>query len=149
MSTRSRSSPPHRFAKDAGVTLVEMLVVLAILVMLAALVAPRVISYLGSSRTQAAKVQIESIVAALELYRIDVGRWPTAEEGLGALVERPPSAQYWNGPYLKKKLLPLDPWGQPYVYRIPGQHGEFDVFTLGADKAVGGAGEAADVTSWQ
>lgn len=135
-------------AREAGFTLVELLVVLAILVLLATYVGPRVIGYLGSSRTQAAKVQIESIASALELYRLDVGKYPTSEEGLKALVERPADVTIWNGPYLRKQGVPLDPWGQAYLYRAPGQHGEFDVFTFGADNQQGGTGENADVTSW-
>lgn len=134
---------------EAGFTLVELLVVLAILVLLATFVGPRVIGYLGSSRTQAAKVQIESLSSSLELFRIDAGRLPTVEEGLKALVERPAAVQVWNGPYLKKSGVPLDPWGRPYIYRVPGQSGEFDILTLGADNAPGGTGENADVTSWQ
>lgn len=150
-----RAYMPHRHQPqcprhphDAGFTLVELLVVLAILVLLATFVGPRVIGYLGSSRTQAAKVQIESISTSLELFRIDAGRLPTAEEGLKALVSRPAAVQTWNGPYLKKSGVPLDPWGRPYIYRVPGQHGEFDILTLGADNAPGGGGENSDVGSW-
>lgn len=142
LARRRRSHP------EAGFTLVELLVVLAILVLLATYVGPRVIGYLGSSRTQAAKVQIESIASALELYRLDVGKYPSSEESLKALVERPADAPVWNGPYLRKQSVPLDPWGRSYQYRAPGQHGEFDVFTLGADNQQGGTGENADVTSW-
>jgi general secretion pathway protein G len=134
---------------EAGFTLVELLVVLAILVLLATYVGPRVIGYLGSSRTQAAKVQIESLASALELFRLDAGRYPTAEEGLKALVERPTDVQVWNGPYLRKQGVPLDPWSRPFQYRSPGQHGEFDIFTLGADNQQGGTGENTDITSWQ
>lgn len=142
LSGRRRSHP------EAGFTLVELLVVLAILVLLATYVGPRVIGYLGSSRTQAAKVQIESIASALELYRLDVGKYPSSEEGLKALVERPSDVTIWNGPYLRKQSVPLDPWGRSYQYRAPGQHGGVDVFTFGADNQQGGTGENADVTSW-
>lgn len=134
---------------NAGFTLVELLVVVAILAMLATFVAPRVIGYLGTSRAQVAKMQVEALVSALELYRLDNGAFPTTEEGLKALVERSASAQAWKGPYLKKQGVPLDPWGRPYIYKLPGEHGEFDVYSLGADNAVGGDGENADVTSWQ
>jgi len=133
---------------DAGFTLLEMLVVLAIMALLAAIVAPQVLKYLGSSRTQTAKVQIQNITAALELYRLDVGRYPTQQEGLVALVNPTPTAPNWNGPYLKKESALRDPWGNPYLYQIPGQHGEVDVYSLGQDKAPGGTGEAQDVGSW-
>jgi general secretion pathway protein G len=134
--------------REAGFTLLEMLVVLAIMGLLAAIVAPQVLKYLGSSRTQTAKVQIQNIGAALELYRLDVGRYPTNDEGLTALVTAPSAAAGWNGPYLQKSTALKDPWGQPYLYHSPGQHGEVDVFTLGSDKAEGGSGEAKDVGNW-
>ena len=134
--------------RDAGFTLLEMLVVLAIMGLLYAIVAPQVLRYLGSSRTQTAKVQIQNIASALELYRLDVGRYPTADEGLNALVTAPPSAPGWNGPYLQKPSALKDPWDQSYLYRLPGQHGEADIYSLGSDKADGGAGEARDVGNW-
>jgi general secretion pathway protein G len=133
---------------EGGFTLLELLVVLAIMGMLAAIIAPQVIKYLGTSRTQTAKVQIQNVMSALELYRLDVGRYPTQQEGLEGLVTAPPTAQNWNGPYLKKDSALKDPWGTPYVYANPGQHGEVDVYTLGQDKAPGGTGEAQDVGSW-
>lgn len=134
---------------EAGFTLVELLVVLVILVMLASLVGPRVIGYLGSSKSKAAKVQIESLASALQLYKLDAGRYPTSAEGLKALVERPGNVPAWNGPYLTKRELPADPWGRPYEYKSPGQNGEFDILSLGADGQPGGTGENADITSWQ
>jgi general secretion pathway protein G len=133
---------------DAGFTLLELLVVLAILGLLAAIIAPQVIKYLGTSRTQTAKVQIQNVVAALELYRLDVGRYPTPQEGLKALVAAPPTSNGWNGPYLKKDSALVDPWGDLYLYKVPGEHGEVDVFSLGSDKQPGGTGEAQDVGSW-
>lgn len=141
---------PRRFAgnREAGFTLLELLVVLAIMGLLAAIVAPQVLKYLGSSRTQTAKVQIQNVAAALELYRLDVGRYPTSEEGLNALVTAPSSASGWNGPYLQKASALKDPWDQPYLYRVPGQHSDVDVYTLGSDKAEGGVGEARDVGNW-
>jgi general secretion pathway protein G len=138
----------HRARREAGFTLIELLVVMVILVLLASLVAPRVIGYLGSSRTKTAKVQIESLSTSLELYKLDTGRYPDDREGLNALVERPASAKNWNGPYLKKDKVPLDPWGQPFHYRSPGQRGPFDIFSLGADNRDGGTGEDQDVASW-
>jgi len=134
---------------ESGFTLLELLVVLAIMGMLAAIIAPQVIKYLGTSRTQTAKVQIQNVMAALELYRLDVGRYPNSQEGLQSLVIAPTTAPNWNGPYLKKDSALKDPWGAPYVYQVPGQHGEVDVFTLGQDQKPGGTGEAQDVGSWQ
>ncbi len=137
---------PNR--REAGFTLVELLVVMVILVLLASLVAPRVIGYLGSSRTKTAKVQIESLSTSLELYKLDTGRYPDEREGLAALVARPGDVHNWNGPYLKKDRVPPDPWGHPYHYRYPGQRGAFDIFSLGGDNREGGDGENQDVTSW-
>jgi general secretion pathway protein G len=133
---------------DDGFTLLELLVVLAIMGLLAAIIAPQVLKYLGSSRTQTAKVQIQNVGAALELYRLDVGHYPTQDEGLAATLAAPPSAAGWNGPYLVKRSALIDPWGQPYLYRNPGKHGEVDIYSLGSDKAEGGSGEAADVGNW-
>ena len=142
------TQPDRDHRRDAGFTLLELLVVLAILGLLAAIVAPQVLKYLGSSRTQTAKVQIQNISAALELYRLDVGRYPNPDEGLNALVTAPPSSASWRGPYLKKSFALKDPWGQPYHYRVPGQHDEADVYSLGSDNAEGGSGEARDVGNW-
>ncbi|MEI9930342.1 MAG: type II secretion system major pseudopilin GspG [Rhizomicrobium sp.] len=133
---------------EDGFTLLELLVVLAIMGMLAAIIAPQVIKYLGTSRTQTAKVQVQNIMQGLELFRVDVGRYPNQQEGLVALVNPTPTAPNWNGPYLKKESALQDPWGNPYLYQIPGQHGEADVYSLGSDKAPGGTGEAQDVGSW-
>lgn len=138
-----------RRAGELGFTLIELLVVMVILVLLASLVAPRVIGYLGSSRTKTAKVQIESLSTSLELYKLDTGQYPDGRQGLVALVQRPANLPSWNGPYLKKDRVPLDPWGQPYFYVYPGRHGVFDIISLGADKKEGGQGEDQDVTSWQ
>lgn len=143
----ARVRRPHAARRQAGFTLVEMLVVLVIMVLLASLVGPRVVGYLGSSRTKAARVQIESLASALELFKVDVGRYPSTSEGLRALVQRPSTGGAWNGPYLTKKELPADPWGRPYGYRSPGQNGEFDIFSLGADNQVGGTGENEDISN--
>jgi general secretion pathway protein G len=134
---------------EAGFTLVEMLVVMAILVLLASMVAPRVIGYVGGSRTKAAKVQIEGLITAMELFKLDTGRYPNESEGIHALIERPAGIVAWNGPYLKKDLIPVDPWGTPYRYRFPGQFGDFDIYSLGADIKEGGEGEDKDVASWR
>jgi general secretion pathway protein G len=132
---------------EAGFTLVELLVMLTILVLLAALVGPRVIGYIGTSKVKTAKIQIESLTAALQLYRIDNGQYPSSSQGLRALVERPASAPGWNGPYLSKRELPRDPWGREYIYRAPGQRGDFDIVSLGADNQAGGTGENADISN--
>jgi len=132
-----------------GFTLIELLVVLVIIGLLAGIVAPQVMPYLGSSRTKAARLQIEGLAASLDLYRLEVGRYPTIGQGLAALIERPANISYWNGPYLRKKTLPVDPWGQIYQYRIPGEHGLFDLYSLGADGAQGGDGENQDIRSWE
>ena len=147
---KARISASHRDRRgEAGFTLIELLVVMVILVLLASLVAPRVMGYLGGSRTKAAKVQIESLATSLELFKLDAGRFPTGNEGLDALVKAPAGLRNWNGPYLKKSQVPVDPWGHPYHYRYPGQKGEYDIFSLGADNREGGDGEDRDVASWQ
>ena len=136
-------------ASERGFTLLELLVVLAILGLLAAIVGPQVIKYLGSSKTQTAQVQAKNIAAALQLYRLDAGRYPDAKEGLEALVKAPPSAALWNGPYLPDESAITDPWGKPYQMKSPGDHGEVDVFSYGADGAPGGSGEDRDVGNWK
>src|SRR5262245_42119983 len=141
-------SERSRMTGQAGFTLVELLVVLVILVLLASLVAPRVIGYLGSSRTKTAKVQIQSLSTALELYKVDTGRYPSTSEGLKAVHGMPQGVPSWNGPYLTQQDVPSDPWGQPYTYRSPGEHGSFDIVSLGADSQPGGTGENEDVNSW-
>lgn len=133
---------------DAGFTLLELLVVLAIMGMLAAIIGPQVVKYLGSSRSQTAKVQIQNISAALELYRLDVGRYPSAEEGLAALVKPPASQTAWNGPYLQQPTALIDPWGKAYLYRVPGKETEADIYTYGSDNMQGGTKEAKDVGNW-
>ena len=136
----------HR--RQRGFTLVELLVVLVILGLIAAFAAPQVIKYLGSAKTDAAAIQIERLSSILDLYRLEVGRYPTTEEGLQALVERPPGVDKWNGPYIKKADALTDPWGRSYEYQSPGEHGDYDLFTPGADGSVGGDGEDQDITSW-
>jgi len=131
-----------------GFTLIELLVVLVILGMLAGLIGPAVMKHLDASKTKTAKLQVEELAAALDAYKLDVGRYPSTEEGLRSLVERPASTAAWNGPYLRKAFVPLDPWGQEYRFRSPGQHGAVDVFSYGADDAEGGTGENQDVVSW-
>ncbi|MDD3608302.1 MAG: type II secretion system major pseudopilin GspG [Halothiobacillaceae bacterium] len=128
-----------------GFTLVELLVVLAILGLLAGLVGPAVLNQLGGAKSKTALVQIKDIEQALELYKLDVGRFPSTQEGLDALVRKPAGANGWNGPYLKKGEVPKDPWGNAYQYANPGKQGGVDVISLGADNQPGGEGENADI----
>jgi len=123
---------------QAGFTLVEMLVVIAIIGLVVGLVGPRVLNYLSESKVKAAKIQIESFSAALDLYYLDNGAYPPADDGLTALVERPGSAPAWNGPYLKTASVPLDPWGHPYVYKVPGDHAPYEIDSYGS----GGMGDS-------
>ncbi len=132
---------------ERGFTLLELLVVLAILGLLAAFVAPQVLKYLGRAKSDSAHIQIQNIAGTLDLFRLDVGRYPTSAEGLAALVERPTGLASWNGPYVKDKGVPNDPWGRPYIYKFPGDHGDYDLYSLGADGQPGGTGENADVTN--
>lgn len=133
----------------AGFTLIEMLVVLVIIGLIMALVGPRVLNYLSDARIKAARLQIASFSNSLDLYHLDVGRYPTTQEGLAALVKRPPGVDVWNGPYLKGGAVPLDPWRNSYAYAAPGAHGSYDLMSYGSDGREGGEGVAADITSWQ
>jgi general secretion pathway protein G len=136
--------------QQAGITLLELLVVMVIIALFATLVGTRLWKNVASAKTTTAKAQIETFENAIEQFRLDVGRLPTQEEGLQALRVRPPSVDTskWNGPYLQKEIPP-DPWGNAYVYRMPGQHGEFDVLSYGRDGREGGEGEDGDVVSWK
>lgn len=127
-----------------GFTLIELLVVLVILTLLAGLVGPKVLDQLGGAKVKTARTQIAQIEQTLDLFKLDVGRFPTDAEGLRSLVDRPATAPGWNGPYLKKGL-PADPWGGAYQYKNPGRNGGPDIFSFGADGKVGGDGEGADV----
>jgi general secretion pathway protein G len=145
----STAAPRRRNPAEAGFSLIELLVVLAILGLLIGLVAPPVIRYFGRAKSDIAKVQIHDLETALDLYRLDLGRYPTQAEGLAALVEKPAGLDRWQGPYLKQKAVPPDPWGHAYRYRLPGEHGDYDLYSLGADDAPGGTGENQDITNWQ
>ena len=134
--------------RQHGFTLIELLVVLVILGLLAGLVGPQVLRYTGSAKSDTAKLQIEELGAGLDLFHLEVGRYPTTQEGLKALVEQPTGVGPWNGPYLKKKRIPLDPWGNDYHYQFPGENGVYDLFSYGSDNAEGGEGNDADVVSW-
>ena len=132
-----------------GFTLVELLVVITIIALIMGVVGPRVLNYLTESKAKTAKIQIESFASALDLYFLDTGRYPSGSEGLAALVRRPGNIAAWNGPYLKGGVVPPDPWGNPYVYRSPGQNGTYDILSYGADGTEGGTGAGQDITSWQ
>lgn len=130
-----------------GFTLLELLVVVVIIGLLAGFVAPRYFSQVGKSEVQVARAQIDALEKALDQYRLDMKRYPSAEQGLNALVERPLNEPLWTGPYLRK-AVPLDPWGRPYLYRTPGSKGDFDLVSFGKDGVPGGSGEAADITNF-
>lgn len=132
---------------ELGFTLIELLIVMIILGLLAALVAPQMFQKVGSSKQKAAKTQISMIGTALDAFRLDMGRYPSGQEGLDALRKSPGQGP-WDGPYLSKEIPP-DPWGRPYVYRSPGEHGDYDLYSMGADGQDGGEGENADVVSWE
>jgi len=130
-----------------GFTLLELLVVIVIIGLLAGFVAPRYFSQVGKSEVQMARAQIDAFEKALDQYRLDTRRYPSTEQGLKALIERPVNEPQWNGPYLRKEI-PLDPWGRPYVYKAPGTKGDFDLVSYGKDGQSGGSGEAADITNF-
>lgn len=130
-------------------TLIELMVVIVIVGLLAGIVLPNVIGQVGGARLKTARIQIEEIGSALDVFRLEVGRYPNSSEGLQALIERPATIPVWNGPYLKKPVLPSDPWGNPFQYRSPGRFGNYDLFSLGRDNQQGGEGEDSDVVSWQ
>jgi len=140
----------RRSSRTRGFTLIELLVVLLILGMIAGLAGPQIMNYLGDSKAKAAKLQIAEFENTLDIYKLDVGRYPDGQEGLQALVQAPASAgDRWRGPYLKKKIVPKDPWNNDYQYIFPGRHGSFDIVSLGADGREGGEGENKDVASWE
>lgn len=134
---------------DNGFSLIELLVVLVILSLLGSIVGPQVMKHLGRAKTDTAALQISDLSAALDLYLLETGRYPTTEEGLDALLAAPEGVSSWNGPYLRKAHVPSDPWGNPYKYKSPGEHGDFDLFTYGSDNTFGGTKESQDVTSWE
>ena len=134
--------------KEKGFTLIEILIVMVILGLLAALVAPRMFGKVGKSKQKAAKAQISLFETALDTYRLDVGKYPTTDMGLQALRETPEDVEEWDGPYLPKNI-PLDPWGNAYEYRSPGEHGEYDILSYGADRSPGGEKEDVDIVNWK
>ena len=130
-----------------GFTLLELLVVMVIIGLLAGYVGPKLFGQIGKSETKITKAQVDGLQKALDQYRIDTGRYPSTQQSLSALQVRPADEPRWQGPYLAK-AVPLDPWSRPYVYRAPGEHGEYDLYSLGRDGAPGGDGDNADITSW-
>jgi general secretion pathway protein G len=134
---------------EAGFTLVEMLVVITIIGLVMGLVGPRVLSYLSDSKLKTTKIQIRGFGSALDLYHLDNGRYPTASEGLAALVQKPANAGAWNGPYLSGNLVPNDPWGRLYIYKFPGQHGAYDIVSGGPEGREDDNSANANLTSWQ
>jgi general secretion pathway protein G len=138
-----------RIKRNAGFTLIELLIVMIILGLLAALVAPRMFGKVGTSKQKAAKAQMSLFETALDTYRLDMGKYPTSEVGLEALRQKPDDTDTnWDGPYLPKEI-PLDPWGRAYVYVHPGEHGDYDILSYGADKQPGGEGEDLDIVNWK
>lgn len=146
-------SPSAAFGRDrprrrpSGFTLLELLVVMVIIGLLAGYVGPKYFAQIGKSEMKAARAQIDALEKALDQYRLDAGRYPSTDQGLSALMARPADESKWLGPYLKK-AVPMDPWGHPYQYRSPGEHGDFDLFSLGKDGQPGGTEESADITNW-
>jgi general secretion pathway protein G len=132
---------------QTGFTLLELLVVMVIIGLLASYVGPKYFSQIGKSEVKSAKAQIDALEKSLDTYRLDVGRYPSTEEGLAALVKQPAANPKWQGPYLKKGIPP-DPWGNAYQYKSPGEHGEIDLWSFGKDGQTGGVGDAADITNW-
>lgn len=130
-----------------GFTLLELLVVMVIIGLLAGYVGPKYFSQLGKSETKAAMTQVEALAKALDTYRLDIGHYPSTEQGLAALVSAPGNEAKWHGPYLAKKL-PADPWGRAYLYKYPGEHGDYDVWTLGNDGQAGGTDADTDIGNW-
>ena len=147
ISPVSRRRRQHRPDRDAGFTMVELLVVLAILALIAAFVVPNVFNILGGAKQDAAKVQIERLGGVLDIYLLDIGSYPSTDQGLRALVEQPSEINRWNGPYIKSENALIDPWGNPYQYRSPGETEPYVIFSYGADGREGGEGDAADIGS--
>ena len=145
MSTAPPVRSRHRTAH--GFTLAEVMVVMVIIGLLAGYVGPKYFGQIGKSEIKVARAQLDALEKALDQYRLDSGHYPATESGLAALTAKPPNETKWEGPYLKK-AVPLDPWGRPYIYTLPGEHGEFDLISYGKDGQPGGTGEATDIVNW-
>ncbi len=144
-----RKSFNQRGKKVSGFTLIELLIVMIIIGLLAAFVVPKLIGKVDDSKITAAKAQIELISTALDMYKLDTGKYPSQGTGLGALNTKSEDVDNWGGPYLKKEKVPKDPWGVDYVYKYPGEHGDFDIISYGADKTEGGESDNKDIVSWE
>lgn len=147
MATSHAHKPNRSRDRDGGFTLAELLVVLVIMSLVMGLVGPRVLGYLTDARARSASLQAENLAAALDLFFLDIGRYPLQDEGLDVLVEARPGVVGWNGPYIGKKELPTDPWGNPYRYKAADAEGRVSVISLGSDGREGGEGDAADIAS--
>jgi general secretion pathway protein G len=143
------AAPARKLAVSPGYSLIELLIVLAIIGLIVGLVGPRVLNYLESSKVKTARLQIDNFGKSLDLFFLDAGRYPTSAEGLEALVQKPSAVASWTGPYLKGDKVPPDPWGHRYNYRSPGEHGKYDLYSFGADGRDGGTGNDADVSNWE
>lgn len=140
-------SKPSRISRQSGFTLLELLVVMVIIGLLAGYVGPKYFSQIGKSEVKTARAQIDALEKALDQYRLDIGHYPTTEQGLAALMNKPANEARWEGPYLKK-TVPNDPWGNSYVYKQPGSRGEFDLMSYGKDGQPGGSDQSADIGNW-
>lgn len=134
---------------ERGFTLMEMLVVLVVIGLIAAVAIPQIMGLLESAKHKAARIQVETLGQSLTFYQLDMNAYPTSEQGLAALWQAPPQLNMWNGPYVRQERQLLDPWGRPFVYRSPGQNGPFDLITLGADGKEGGSGDNADIAAFK
>jgi general secretion pathway protein G len=143
----ARRIPARGASATAGFTLLELLVVMVIIGLLAGYVGPKYFGQIGKSEIKVARAQLDALEKALDQYRLDTGHYPPMESGLAALMERPSTETKWDGPYLKK-TVPLDPWGRPYIYKLPGEHGDYDLLSYGKDGQPGGTGEATDIANW-
>jgi general secretion pathway protein G len=148
MSVQTMSRAKCKRSRQQGYSLLELLVVLAIMGLMIAIAAPRVIGYFEASKVKAAKIQISNISAALDLYRLSNGAYPSEQQGLKVLVEKPDGVAGWDGPYLTRADGIIDPWDRPFVYKLPGQHGAYDILSYGADGKEGGSGDDQDIGSW-
>ena len=137
----------HKYGSSTGFTLLELLVVMVIIGLLAGYVGPKYFGQIGKSEIKVARAQLDALEKALDQYRLDTGHYPAPESGLAALIQKPPNEAKWDGPYLKK-IVPMDPWGRPYIYKLPGEHGEYDLVSYGKDGQPGGTGEASDIVNW-
>ncbi|MGC2167009.1 MAG: type II secretion system major pseudopilin GspG [Gallionella sp.] len=146
-NVKNRFCASHERRRSRGFTLLELLVVMVIIGLLAGYVGPKYFAQIGKSEVKVARAQLDSLGKALDQFRLDIGRYPSTEEGLAALITNPSNLPKWDGPYLTKKL-PMDPWGNPYLYKFPGEHGDYDLISNGKDGLPGGEGEAADIANW-